>query len=230
MALYEKRLQARKLRRQGKSVRDISSVLKVSKGSVSLWCADIILTKKQIDGLMKGRTAKTHKGRLIGAAMNKQKKIDAIISADEKAFQIISSLQKRELLLIATALYWAEGSKSDSSSGYQFVNSDPIMILCIKKMLLENGVENKDLFCTIQINITHKPRIKAVLKYWKNLLELNSDQIGNPSFVKTTARKVYDNHETYMGICRLKVRKSTALKYSVLGLIKAIKRSISMPV
>lgn len=100
------------------------------------------------------------------------------------------------------------------------------MILCVKQFLIELGVKHEDLCCTVQINEVHKPRIKQVLKFWQKLLELSDDQIGNPSFVRTKVQKVYDNYDTYFGICRLKVRRSTYLKYQVLGLIKAMKADI----
>lgn len=41
------REQALELRRQGMSMRDIASTLHVSKGSVSLWVRDIVLTQEQ---------------------------------------------------------------------------------------------------------------------------------------------------------------------------------------
>jgi len=43
--------EARKLRAQGKSVNEIAKILKVSKGSVSLWTKNIILTQDQINNL-----------------------------------------------------------------------------------------------------------------------------------------------------------------------------------
>ncbi len=45
MAKSREKQLARVLRREGKSIREIASVLKVSKGSISLWCRDIVLSK-----------------------------------------------------------------------------------------------------------------------------------------------------------------------------------------
>ena len=49
----EKRKQARRLRKEGKSVREITKILNVSKGSISRWVRDISLTSKQVERLNK---------------------------------------------------------------------------------------------------------------------------------------------------------------------------------
>lgn len=226
MALYQKRIQAHGLRKKGMPIGTIAQMLAVSKSTASMWCRDIILSNAQKEAILKNSLKKTNKGRTLGALMNKQKRLDAIAAADSYGKRIIKKLTPKQLLIIATALYWAEGAKSDFTAGFQFINSDPAMIVCMQKFLLAYGVSHQELFCTIQINQVHKPRINNVLKFWKKLLDLSDEQVGNPSFVKTAGRKVYENHDRYFGICRLKVRKSTALKYTMLGLIKAVKDDI----
>lgn len=47
MAKVKERNKAIALRKQGQSIKDIARLLGVSKGSVSLWCQDILLTAKQ---------------------------------------------------------------------------------------------------------------------------------------------------------------------------------------
>lgn len=226
MALYEKRLKARELRRAGESILYIARELMVSKSSVSVWCSDIVLSDTQIEKLSKRRNIIGLKGRMIGAKANKQKKIDSIKKADKEGNGFVKNLSKREVLLIATALYWAEGSKSDSATGFQFVNSDPDMICCMKQALHYFSIDSNDLFCTIQINEMHKPRIREVLNFWKNLLEFKDEQFRNTTFIKTVSKKKYENYNSYYGICRLQVKRSTTLKYKMLGLIKALKSGI----
>jgi hypothetical protein len=51
------------------------------------------------------------------------KRIEAIRNADAWGEKLIKNISKRELLLIATALYWSEGSKSDHTSGFIFARS-----------------------------------------------------------------------------------------------------------
>ncbi len=47
MAKSELKIQARALRLQGKRIKEIANELGVSKGSVSIWCDDIVLTPEQ---------------------------------------------------------------------------------------------------------------------------------------------------------------------------------------
>lgn len=230
MAFSEKRLLARKMRKMGHAIKSIAVELGVAKSTVSIWCRDIILTEKQIHSIMKKSNDALFKGRMIGAEMNRQKRLASIDASIQKASLLIDKVSKRDMLVAATALYWAEGAKSQYTSGFQFVNSDLDMIVLMNNFLLNFGVKKEDICCTVQINEVHKPRIAIVLNFWKNLLEFNDEQIGNPSFIVSKAKKRYENHDTYFGICRLKVRKSTALKYTMLALIKVLKNDIVMPV
>ncbi|KKR32082.1 MAG: hypothetical protein UT65_C0009G0010 [Parcubacteria group bacterium GW2011_GWF2_39_8b] len=225
MAKYEQKLKARVMRKEGISIITIAKKLGVTKGSVSLWCRDILLTPEQVEKL-KGQKGSAM-GRWLGAESNRKKKRDAIEQADDWGKAQIRNISKRELLLISTALYWCEGSKMDSSSSFMLVNSDPDMILIMKKFLLSVlKVKKEDLVCGIQINRMHENRIHRVLIFWKKLLELKGSQIRKPYFVNTKVHKVYENYDKYYGVCRLFVRKSKHLKYKILGLIRALKSEI----
>lgn len=78
----------------------------------------------------------------------------------------------------------------------------------------------------IFINEIHRQRIKKVLNFWSNLLQLPIEQFGNPVLLKMKQRKIYDNHESYYGVLSLKIRKSTKLKYHIRGLIGAMKQNM----
>lgn len=159
--------------------------------------------------------------------MNKNKRLIAIKEAEISSKKIIKKISKRELLLIAIALYWSEGSKSDKTSGFVFVNSDPEMILVMKLFLVDVlHVKSEDIVCSIQINRIHEKRIGIVLSFWKNLLKLSEEQFRKPYYVNTKVRKVYENYDNYFGVCRLIVKRGMNLKYRMIGLIKAIKEDI----
>ena len=213
------------MRKCGKSIVVISKQLKVSKGAVSIWCRDIGLTKNQLEKLRKNKGVSFTTGQRAGSETNKRKKLAAIDDSNKWAQQLIQKISKRDWALIATALYWCEGSKSDSTSTFMFVNSDPQMVLFMKEFLiLIMGVKQEDIVCGIQINEVHKERIQKVLIFWKKLLNLNGSQIRKPYFVSTKAKKIYENHNTYFGVCRLFVRRGKGVKYKMLGLIESLKR------
>jgi len=215
------------MRREGASIVVIARELSVSKSSASKWCRDIILTKEQLEVLKQNSERGAKFGQILGAEANKNKRLIAIKAAEMLATNLVKKISQRELLLIATALYWCEGSKSDRTSGFIFVNSDPDMVNLMKEFLVRNlKIPTENIICSIQINKMHQERIDTVLSFWKNLLKLPSNQFRRPYYVKTKVSKVYENYDHYYGICRLMVRKGMNLKYRMLGLIKAIKSEI----
>ena len=225
MAKYDKRIKARIMRKEGISIIVIARDLNVSKSAVSLWCRDILLNFEQIEKLKKQKGSVM--GRWMGAESNRKKKRDAINDANNWGKQHIKKISKRELLLIATALYWSEGSKSERTSGFIFVNSDPEMILVMKLFLVNVlHIPSEEIVCSIQINRIHERRIDVVLNFWKKLLNLQNSQFRKPYYVNTKVSKVYDNYDNYYGICRLVVRRGMNLKYRMLGLIKSMKDNI----
>ncbi len=227
MSKHQEKIKARKMRREGISIIAIAKNLGVTKGSVSVWCQDIVLTDAQNTLLTKNKGLSVTTGQRMGAEANKKKRIDAIFNAEQYGQRIIKKISKQELLLIATALYWCEGSKSRHTSGFIFVNSDPQMILVMKLFLINvMSIPTDDIVYSIQINRIHEARIDTVLSFWQKLLHLPKNQFRKPYYINTNVSKVYENYEQYYGICRLIVRRSMNLKYKMLGLIKAIKDNV----
>ncbi len=133
MKTEEKKL-ARKLRKQGLSLREIKQKLKVAKSSISVWVRDIELTKKQKQGLSENGIKKEVIERRRTTRITRENIRRAIIV--DKAKTEIKNLSQKELWLIGIALYWGEGAKT-IRSGVQFSNSDPraiqLMIQFFKK-------------------------------------------------------------------------------------------------
>lgn len=221
MAKFDKKINARKLRLKGMSLLDISRQLLVSKSSVSLWCRDIMLTHEQSRLLADKRYQAGTKGRLIGTEMNRKKKREMIEMCNMWGKSMIEKINKRDLLIAGTSLYWAEGSKAESTSGFIFVNSDPVMIKFMFNWLkIIMNIKDGEMKPRIAINIIHKPRINKVIKFWSDLLKLPESQFGNPWYVNTKIKKVYENHDSYYGILRLGVVRSGVIRHKMLSLIK----------
>lgn len=229
MAKYEKRLVALKLRRAGLSLKSIAKELSVSKGSVSLWCRDIVLTDGQRERIKEYSFEAGQKGRMLGATMNHQKKVDNINYFNEEGERNVGNISQRDLMLIGAALYWAEGRKTEGT--FTLINSDPEMITLMYFWLIQIAqVKPEDFILHLSINEIHRPRIKKVLKFWADLLQLPSESFRKPFFVKTVNKKIYENYDSYYGIMHLKVKCGTNLRYKVLGLIKAIKKDVNADV
>lgn len=215
MAKFKLLDHARRLRERGIAINKIAQTLGISKSTVSKWCEDIALNPEQI--------SKLYKRKLNGAHANRKKKNQTIAFYKQRGGEVIGMLTERDMLIACISLYWAEGSKKCK---FKITNSDPGMILFMYKALQQCFLVKKEEFMPrLSINIIHKYRVRDVLQFWSNLLELPIEQFGNPVFIKTKPRKVYNNHNTYFGVLHLGVRKGTLLKYRMLGLIQALKNA-----
>ena len=226
MSKFDIKMRALELRRKGVSIKSIAEKLGVSKGTSSVWCRDVVLTKEQEKNLKEGMIRAGHKGRMLGAEMNKKKKTDAIAFYRKSGKNDIESLSKRELFLTGVALYWAEGVKAQQTR-LAFVNSDAKLILFMYRWFgVCLHVKPEEFAPRIFINEIHKKREKILVEHWSSLLQLPKEQFGNVVFLKMKQKKVYENYDSYFGVLSLGVSKSTHLKYKILGLIEALGNTI----
>jgi hypothetical protein len=137
----------------------------------------------------------------------------------------VGILSKRELFLVGSSLYWAEGFKKDSQAGLGSL--DPAMIKLYIKWLKDCfGYKNDDLIFRVTANISHKDRIKEIEKYWSTLLDVPLEQFQKPFFQDVKWKKTYDNPNEYFGVLRVKVRKSKDFLREIYGFIEGLKLNI----
>lgn len=219
MAKSVLRLKARRLRKEeGRSINEIASILSVAKSTVSMWCNDIRLDKKQIETLLNRKVEGLKKAQII-AAINKRgrwlKKVEKYRSYGIKK---LKNLSKKEYFIAGLALYLAEGSK-----GYKkvvFTNSDPSLIKFMQNWLREFlNISSENLKFYIIINIIHKDREEIVKKFWSNYLHIKNSQFGKVFYVITKQKKVYENHHFYYGTMHMQVLKSADLSCKIRGLL-----------
>jgi hypothetical protein len=140
---------------------------------------------------------------------------------------MIGVLSQRDLLITGMALYWAEGSKKETGSGFSFINSDPIMIKSMYKWLIDiMHIKENELIINLAINISHKKREIEILKFWLNLLDYKLEDFGNTNFIKTKHLRLYNNHSNYFGMLRIKVKSSAWLRRRILGMIKVFNENM----
>jgi AcrR family transcriptional regulator len=118
----EERMEARRLRREGLSIRDISALVGVSRSSVSHWVRDIELTPSQLDELRRRNPAFSpdFAGTRIWAERCRE--------ARRRNQQDGRALARRGEPLHAAGcmLYWAEGEKHRNRVA--LANSDPDVV------------------------------------------------------------------------------------------------------
>lgn len=222
MAKVSQRQQARDMRRQGRSIKDIARTLAVSKSSASVWCEDIVLTPKQLNVLHVKMVEASKVGRVAGTNKNKENRLLAMAEEKKRAEHQINHTSDRDILFLGLGLYWGEGSKN-SERKFVFTNSDPASIKLMMKWVLLQGFKKEDFIFRVHINEIHKKREKVVTEYWKKYLNLSNQQMRKTVYIKTANKKVYENYPKYYGIGRLTLKNSTRFKYRIMAMLDRVK-------
>lgn len=221
MAKYDLRIKAREMRAKGESVKVIARILGVSKSTVSLWVRDIILTVEQYEKLNNRKIKAGEKGRMMGAFVQKQRRLELIKQANKDGVAALKNFSKDQFFVSGIALYWAEGSKK--SQEVSICNSDPVMIiLMIKWLETFFDVSMDRLTAAVGINEIHKKREEVVKEYWSNVTGLPLAQFRKTSFKKAKVHKIYDNYDTHYGTLRIEVLKPSKIYYRIMGLIEGL--------
>lgn len=223
MAKSELRLKAREMRSKGESVKVIAKTLGVSKGTVSLWVRDIILSVEQLERLHHRLITGGELGRLKGSLMQKERRLKVIEHCRKWGIRKIGRLSEKEFFLTGIALYWAEGTKKKRE--VSLCNSDPKMINFIISWLRKFfSISKDDLRLVVGINQIHREREDLVKKYWSEMTNIPLEQFRKTSFKKTNNKKVYVNFNEHYGTLSVKVLKSARFYYKIMGLIDALAR------
>jgi hypothetical protein len=222
MAKSEKKIQARKLRRDGQSIKSIARDLEVSPGSVSLWCRDILMTREQLDILEKNSKDPYYGKRLQNSLKQQSIRIEKTGRLKAEGIEEVGKLTNRELLLVGIALYWAEGYKKDSQVGLG--SSDPRMMQLYVKWLRECfNYSVEDLLFRVTVNESHEYRIKEIVQYWADLFGINISNFQKSFYQKAKWQKSYEHPEEYFGVLRIRVRKSSDFLRKIHGYIEGLK-------
>lgn len=221
--------QARQLRLDGRSYNDILRLLGIPKGTLSGWFHNLAIPPELQRRLYdRSRSA----GTLALVARNKRQ----TVLAQERARRIkleaastIGPLSFRDLLLIGSALYWAEGRRTEQrglGNRIGFSNSDPAAVRIMMRFLREICRIPEDRF-RIGTNLYPGMDIEATRKFWSQVAGVPLTQF-HKSFVgisKASQRKRPANRLPY-GTCQIVVNDTRQL-YRVLGWIAGIQRSLN---
>ncbi len=217
MAKSFEKIKAMSLRREGVSIKSIARILSVSKGSASLWCKDVKLSSEQIENLHKSMVIGGYKGRMLGAQLQKDRRMNKIEAYRSLGAMEMKNLSEREVLLLGLGLFLGEGTKGKNQ--FIFSNSNPEIIKLILLWLRKNfRVSSEDIFCRIFINVVHSSRIHEIQKRWAEITGLPLNNFKPPVFIKAKNKKIYENHNSHLGTLAVRVRKSSELHYRILGL------------
>jgi predicted transcriptional regulator len=197
--------EARRLRLEGRSVKEIVVMLGVAKSSVSVWVRDIKLTDEQKTELHQRRGQFGERNH--GSRVNREQGLETRLAFQRAGRE--RARENRPLHLAGCMLYWAEGAKG--RNGVYFVNSDPNMIVFFMRFLRDEfHVENDSVAVRIHCHTHDEQEIKRIEKYWCDLL-------GLPI---TAVKKTYvkDSNSTRLnrlqnGVCDIRVHRTEIVQH-----------------
>ncbi len=162
--------QAISLRMDGYSYGQIKKALGLkSKGTISYWLKNIPLSEQSKKKLLKNMELATERGLFVFNKNRTEKIKQENELAVKNGFKIIpNNLSKRDLLLIGTALYCGEGTKSWGEKSYprfSFANSDPNMIkICMRYLREILGVDDSKI--TGGIHLYPSTDVTTAINFW----------------------------------------------------------------
>jgi hypothetical protein len=211
-----------RLRKEGKTYRQILAQIPVAKSTLSEWLKQVGLSVPQKQRITQLRI----NARLKGAASRKTKRLTEVADSIENGKIEVGKLSERELWLIGTALYWAEGSKQNvrsPSTGLVFGNMDFKMVFVFLRWLHFLKVPTNEIYFELYVHKNRKAEAKDFTEWWIKALELPDNtpvriyfKAGNP----LTNRS--NTVDLYHGLLRIRVKSSTSLNRKVNGWIEGI--------
>lgn len=176
MKLKEKE-QAIKLRKKGKSLKDISRELGVAKSTVSLWVHNVALSSEAEELLFQKYTAGQKKAQSVRRAQTTEKLKQAENFAHDVLEKIVKNNGTDEI--ICAMLYWCEGTKSAKDSEFTFTNSDPDLVVTFLKLFRASFVLDEKKF-RVCVHLHDYHDVDEELQFWSKATKIPLAQFIKP--------------------------------------------------
>jgi DNA-binding MarR family transcriptional regulator len=209
----DERDEARRLRAQGWSIKEIQEHLGVSRSSVSIWVRDVALTEAQRDAL----AARVRLGPLVAGERSAARARQRRLEYQERGRQLARI--DNPLYAGGCMLYWAEGGKTRNS--VRLTNADPAVLAFFAEFLrtcFDVDDASMSLYCNLFAD--HIDRQREIERFWLETLGLPETALRK-SIVNVYSKyslKKRANKLPY-GTCRLTVH-STEIVQTIYGSIQ----------
>lgn len=198
----ELKTRAIKLRRQGMTFSEINDKLgHIPKGTLSGWLKNVELTNEQNERIKQIMFNKGLAGRQIGAQKNHQNRLDRLTTIKTTAELEFDKYFADPSFLAGLILYLAEGSKK--AEQFQFMNSDPKLVLYMMRWIIKFGNKNtNELYFRLYIHELYAH--ENCENFWVKALNIKENQLLKTIY-KPTGR-MYKKNAGYKGCMRLEIR------------------------
>jgi len=179
---------ARELRQSGYSVTAISHQLGISKGSISPWVKDIVLTEEQELELKKNERENRIRFKNFSgyeqSQKNKSESITRLKEYREKGFELAKIDNE---FSIVCALYWAEGNKTKNT--FRISNCDYTMLSIIKDKLIKMGYELKKMGMVIHCVEDTETKDNDIKDFWQEKVGIEKIRVYRYKVKNESQRK-----------------------------------------
>lgn len=195
-------VKAKKLRKEGYSIKELKEILKVSKSTLSRWLQDVELSFEARRRLEENYT----KGQLNSQEVIKRKTEQKNFEAESFAIDLLknSDISNNISLLLCAMIYQCEGNKSIKDS-VTFTNSDPALIKTFVYLFRKSfNLDERKFRVLMHLHDYHDECIQK--KFWSKITGVPISQ-----FLKTYNKVntgVYKK-ENYQGCIQIRYRDVT---------------------
>ena len=195
----ELREEARRLRREGWSLGEISKQLGPPKNTLTLWVRGVELTPEQRFRLHKREIAANDRNRALAMAAHRQGRLDRIAAAQQQAHAFLAGPDDEHRLkhVAAAMLYLGEGAKLEGV--FAFANSNP-QVIRYWLYLLRTGFVIDETKFRIQL-MSRADQDETVLRdFWTDVTGITQFIRGS---VDARTRAQPTRRLAYKGVCKV---------------------------
>lgn len=181
MKFYESRIveKVRAARSSGLTLRELEKRFGVSSSTISRWVRDIEVKNRQY---------------------KRARKFEVQERARFERLSLQLRMDKGTAKILASMLYWCEGSKYPASNVLTFSNSDPNLVATFLFLLREGfAVDESKFRVHLQLHTTHDP--EKVSRFWSKLSGIGRKRFHKPTITEPTKKM---KRGGYLGTCTLK--------------------------
>jgi|SRR3989338_3968612 len=184
--------EAELLRKQGKSLGEISDSLKIAKSTASAWTSKLALDKIALDVLSGKKVKAWQMGLEVRHQKRESLKKNITDSAKKEFLNIRLNIPLRKL--ICSIFIWTEGTKfSDNHVG--FMNSDPLMVFSFLILFRKSFILDETKFRGL-IHVHEYHNEPEIRKYWSNITHIPISQFSKSYLKPNTGKR---KRAEYMG-------------------------------
>lgn len=215
MARFKDRERAVSMRQDGHTYSHIRQLLKVSKGSLSLWLRDVRLSKEQLEYISKDKRVRQVE-TYIRTVRVRQERIRQ--ECYERKKMELGKLSKRDLLMAGLFLYLGEGTKAGSSN-VSISNSDP-RVIRFSVYWLTHILHVKRSRLKVSLHLYKNMNIEQEINFWSIVTRLQRTQFAKP-YIKESNSDRLTHFSFGHGTCNIRYG-SVALKREIMASIQIL--------